>query len=54
MRIVAINRDKNGTDIITLQDEEGRLTHELEKNVPKELLLEYNGEIFNRKDNKNI
>ena len=48
MKIVRIDTHKDGGEIVTLEDEHGQLTHELKKNVSKELLAEYKGEVYNR------
>lgn len=48
MKIIRIDTHKDGQEIVTLQDDNGQLTHEMKKNVSKELLADYKGEITNR------
>ena len=49
LKVVAIQIGSGvlGTDVVTLEDENGQLTRELSKNVPPELLSAYKGEMFN-------
>jgi len=47
-KVVRMDMTANGNIIVTLQDEHNRLEHIVEKDVPKELLEEYNGEVYNR------
>jgi len=47
-KIVRIDTGKDGSEIVTLEDEHGQLQHTLKKLVPKELLAEYKGEVTNR------
>jgi hypothetical protein len=46
--VVRMDMTANGNIIVTLQDEHNRLEHIVEKDVPKELLAEYKGEVYNR------
>jgi hypothetical protein len=48
-KVVRIDMDSEGHDIVTLQDEQGQLSRFLAKKVPKELLAEYKGEVYNKR-----
>ncbi len=47
-RVVRIDMDKNGNEIVTVQNENGHLEHWLKKLVDKDLLEDYKGEVFNK------
>ena len=46
--IARIDMDKNGDEIVTLENEHGQLEHVMKKYVSKELLAKYEGEVYNR------
>lgn len=47
-RVIRIDMDKNGNEIVTVQNENGHLEHWLKKLVDKDLLEDYKGEVFNK------
>mgnify|MGYP003491422877 CR=1 FL=1 len=42
-RVIRIDMDRNGNEVVTLQNENGHLEHWLRKLVDKELLEDYEG-----------
>lgn len=52
LKVVRIDTHQSGAEIVTLEDEQGRLTHKMKHTVEKELLLAYKGEITNSYKNK--
>lgn len=47
-RVIRIDMDKNGNEVVTVQNENGHLEHWLKKLVDEDLLEDYKGEVFNK------
>ena len=47
-RVIRIDMDRNGNEVVTVQNENGHLEHWLRKLVDKELLEDYEGKTFKK------